>query len=256
SLDRILRNLRAECGSETEIVLFSDHGMNLEENRRVNLQTHLKQSGYEVVSHMRRERGKRRVSAPGFGLCGYAALYCGEETDRAELSGALLSLEGVDFSLHREDGTGAVVVTGRRGRARILRREQKGATRYRYEMLDGDPLLLSSIADALKVEGRLDADGFAPDAAWLARTAEHTYPDALSNLYESLNAPLVRHTADVLVSLEDGHYYGSTAFSRIARLMATHGNALRPSSTAFLMSTHRAFPPHVRAVEAKPFLRE
>src|SRR5687767_12717013 len=256
SLDRILRRLRAECGSETEIVLFSDHGMNLEENRRVNLQTHLKENGYEVVSHLRRQRGRRRVSAPGFGLCGYAALYCGEETDRAELAEALRTLGGVDFSLHREDAGGAVVVTGRRGRARILRRERGGATLYRYEQLDGDPLLLSPIAGALGAEGLLDAEGYGPDSAWLARTAEHAYPDALSNLYESLNAPLVRHTADVLVSLEDGHYYGSTAFSRIARLMATHGNALRPSSTAFLMSTHRAFPAHVRAVEAKPFLRD
>jgi hypothetical protein len=256
SLARILRGLRAECGEETEIVLFSDHGMNLEENRRVNLQTHLKQSGYEVVSHMRRPRGKRRVSAPGFGLCGYAALYCGEETDRAELAQALAPLEGVDFSLHREDRDGSVVVTGRRGRARIVRRESGGVTFYRYEPSGGDPLLLTPIADALRAEGRLDAEGFARDSAWLARTAEHVYPDALANLYESLNEPLVRHTADVLVSLEDGHYYGSTAFSRIARLMATHGNALRPSSTAFLMSTHRAFPAHVRAVEAKPFLRE
>jgi hypothetical protein len=256
SLDRILRGLRAECGAETEIVLFSDHGMNLEENRRVNLQTHLKRNGYEVVSHMRGGRGRRRVSAPGFGLCGYAALYCGEETDRAELSGALLSLEGVDFSLHREEPGGEVVVTGRRGRARIRRKESGGALSYRYEQLDGDPLRLSPIADALKAEGLLDAEGFGPDSEWLARTAGHEYPDALSNLYESLNEPLVRHTADVLVSLEDGHYYGSTAFSRVARLMATHGNALRPSSTAFLMSTHRAFPAYVRAAEAKPFLRE
>ncbi|MCA1616391.1 MAG: alkaline phosphatase family protein, partial [Acidobacteria bacterium] len=31
SLDKILRQLQAWCGDETEIVLFSDHGMNLEE---------------------------------------------------------------------------------------------------------------------------------------------------------------------------------------------------------------------------------
>jgi hypothetical protein len=255
SLDRILRGLRAECGAETEIVVFSDHGMNLEENRRVKLQTHLKQSGYEVVSRMRNGRGRRLVSAPGFGLCGYAALYCGEETNRAELSGALSSLEGVDFSLHREEAEASVLLAGRRGRARILRREQNGKTLYRYEQLDGDPLRLSETVKALGAEGLTDAEGFAPDAEWLARTAEHLYPDALANLYESLYAPRVRHTADVLVSLEDGYYYGSTAFSHIARLLATHGNALRPSSTAFLMSTHREFPSYVRAGEARPFLR-
>jgi hypothetical protein len=45
-------------------------------------------------------------------------------------------------------------------------------------------------------------------------------------------------------------------FSRFVRLCATHGNALRASSTAFLMSTHREFPAHVRASDAQPFLRE
>ncbi|MGB8510565.1 MAG: hypothetical protein WCD76_19485, partial [Pyrinomonadaceae bacterium] len=103
---------------------------------------------------------------------------------------------------------------------------------------------------------QLDGQGFAADAAWLARTATHTYPDALANLYDSIHAPHVHHTADVLVSLRDGFYYGSSVFSRLARLAATHGNALRASSTAFIMSTHRAFPAHVRAGEARPFLRD
>jgi hypothetical protein len=59
----------------------------------------------------------------------------------------------------------------------------------------------------------------------------------------------------VLVSLRDGYYYGATVFSRLIRLLATHGNALRPSTSAFLMSTHRDFPAHVRANEARPLLR-
>jgi hypothetical protein len=59
----------------------------------------------------------------------------------------------------------------------------------------------------------------------------------------------------VLVSLRDGYYYGSTPFSHFARILATHGNALRPSSTAFLMSTHRPFPGYVRSTDARPFLR-
>jgi hypothetical protein len=255
SLDRLLREIQQEVGSETEIVLFSDHGMNLEENRRVNLQTHLRAGGYEVVSHMQRPRGRRRVSAPAFGLCGYAALYCGEETDRAEVSDALGGLEGVDFSVYREEGDAAACVTGAGGRARVLRVERDGETLYRYEQLDGDPLGLREAVRGLGVEGRLDAAGFARDADWLARTWGHTYPDALANLYGSVYSPRVRHTADVLVSLRDGYYYGASHFSRMVRLLATHGNALRASSTAFVMSTHRRFPTHIRSTEARPFLR-
>jgi hypothetical protein len=256
SLDRILRDIQTECGSETEIVLFSDHGMNLEENRRVHLLTHLKRSGYEVVSHMRRPRGQRRVSAPAFGLCGYAALYCGEETDGAELSEALRQLEGVDFSVRRDEPEGAAVVAGARGVARIRREERGGETFYSYEQRDGDPLGLSGVVSALRDEGLTDVRGFASDAAWLARTWRHEYPDAPANLYESVYTPRVRHTADVLVSLSDGYYYGADAFSRMVRLLATHGNALRASSTAFLMSTHRDFPTHVRSNTARPFLRD
>jgi hypothetical protein len=255
SLDRLLREIQKAAGSETEIVLFSDHGMNLEENRRVKLQTHLRGSGYEVVNHMRRPRGRRRVAAPGFGLCGYAALYCGEETDRAEVADALGGLEGVDFSVYREEGGVAAVVKGACGSARILQASRGGETFYRYEQLDGDPLELSEEVHALSAEGRLDEAGFACDADWLARTWGHTYPDALANLYGSVYSPRVRHTADVLISLRDGYYYGATPFSHMVRLLATHGNALRASSTAFVMSTHRPFPTHVRSTEARPVLR-
>ncbi|MGI9106293.1 MAG: alkaline phosphatase family protein [Pyrinomonadaceae bacterium] len=254
SLDKILTEIQDVCGAETEIVLFSDHGMNLQENYKIHLQTHLRASGYEVKDRFERGRGARSVAAPAFGLCGYAALYCADETDPATVADALTMLEGVDFSLHRE-GAAAVVVHSARGTARISR-EMNGHARYSYERLTGDPLQLLQAQHALHEKGELDARGFASDAAWYAQTAGHMYPDALANLYASLHAPRVRHTADVLVSCHDGYYYGASLFSRLTRLAATHGNALRASSTAFLMSTHRQFPAHVRAGDARPFLRE
>jgi hypothetical protein len=254
SLDRILNEIQDFCGAETEIVLFSDHGMNLEENQKIHLQTHLRAAGFGVKERFERGRGKRSVAAPAFGLCGYAALYCADETDPAEVADALKTLEGVDFSVRRE-GNSAVVVHGARGTARITR-EQNGQARYAYEQLTGDPLGLDAVQQALRAGGQLDARGYAPDADWYAHTAAHTYPDALANLYASLHAPRVQHTADVLVSCHDGYYYGMSFFSRFVRLAATHGNALRASSTAFLMSTHRRFPTHVRASEARPLLRE
>ena len=254
SLDRILKEIQDVCGAETEIVLFSDHGMNLEENQRIHLQTHLRANGYDVKDRFERGRGRGKVAAPAFGLCGYAAIYCADETDPAQVAGALTTLEGVDFSIHRE-GESAVVVHGARGTARISR-EANGSARYSYEQLTGDPLQLAEAQRTLRERGELDARGYAADAAWLAETAGHIYPDALANLYASLHAPRVRHTADVLVSCHDGYYYGMSFFSRFVRLAATHGNALRASSTAFLMSTHREFPTHVRAADARPFLRD
>lgn len=257
SLDRILREIQAICGDDTEIVLFSDHGMNLQENRRIHLQSHLRRAGFEVSQRLQgRRRGEARVSAPAFGLCGYAALYCAEETESETVAAALATLEGVDFSIRRDVAGTGIVLTGARGEARLHRRESLAGKRYAYEPRAGDdPLRLAAVRRALADAGQFDEHGFAPDAAWLAQTAAHIYPDALANLFDALYAPRVRHTADILVSLDDGYYYGATVFSRLTRLAATHGNALRPSSSAFLMSTHRTFPAYVRASEARPFLR-
>src|SRR4030095_7647160 len=54
SLDSILREIRTVCGDETEIVMFSDHGMNLHENRRVHLKTHLQRHGFQVTGKFER----------------------------------------------------------------------------------------------------------------------------------------------------------------------------------------------------------
>ncbi|HEY0323087.1 MAG TPA: alkaline phosphatase family protein [Pyrinomonadaceae bacterium] len=254
SLDEILRGIQAGCGTETEIVVFSDHGMNLEENRRVHLQTHLRERGYQLADKFD-ERASRRVALPAFGLIGFSALYCADEEAAATLADSLVELEGIDFSLYRE-GKSVVVVRGEKGTARIHRRQSDaGETFYRYEQIDKDPLQLNEIAGALRGEGLMDDEGFASSEAWLARTHDHIYPDALENLYESLRGERVRHPADVLVSLKDGYYYGSSLFSRFVRLAATHGNAMLSSTSAFMMSTHRQLPAAIRASQAQPILR-
>ena len=227
SLDKILKEIRSYCGDETEIVMFSDHGMNLEENVRVPLLSSLQRRGFKVV-------------IPAFGLCSYAAVYCPDQDVIPEVARASVELTGVDFAVYK-DGA-AVVVESARGQARI---EYEAATdSYRYVIVTGDPLQLGSFPDT-----------FATDAVWFERTAGHRYPNAVANVYKSLFTPRVQHTADVLISMNDGYYYGWTAFGRFVRLHATHGNALQSSSNAFLMSTHRDFPTYVRADDARPLLQ-
>ncbi len=252
SLDLILREIQKQHGAETEIVLFSDHGMNLVENKRVYLKSHLRRYGYTHAARLD-ANNSHVVSIPAFGLCSYAAIYCADD-EAANIARCLTTLEGVDFSLYRE--ADAAVVEGERGTARIHARACPCGVSYRYEVIKGDPLELSAVADDLKRDGELDCHGYAPDTAWSARTLDHTYPNALSNLYGAIHERRVEHTANVLISLQDGYFYGASAFARMARhLLATHGNAQRPSSTAFLMSTHREFTPFVRAEEAYEILR-
>ncbi|HET7287634.1 MAG TPA: hypothetical protein VFI71_09190 [Pyrinomonadaceae bacterium] len=227
SLDKILREIKQYCGDETEIVMFSDHGMNLEENRRANLASSLQRRGFRVV-------------IPAFGLCSYAAIYCQDTDQIPEIAIASAEVTGIDFAVYKDAAD--VVLESERGRARI---EYDSTTEsYRYVTASGDPLELGSFDN-----------GFATEDVWFERTAGHRYPNALPNIYKSLFTPRVKHTADVLLSLKDGYYYGWTPFGRFVRLAATHGNALQASSNAFLMSTHRQFAPFVRADEAKPLLR-
>lgn len=227
SLDQILREIQQYCGAETEIVMFSDHGMNLEENRRTDLASTLQRRGYRVV-------------IPAFGLCSYAAIYCHDADQIPEIAGASAELNGIDFAVYKDES--AAVIESDRGRARI--EYAPASESYRYVQVSGDPLELRAFDDA-----------FASEDVWFGRTAGHRYPNAVPNVYKSIFTPRVKHTADILISLKDGYYYGWTPFGRFVRLAATHGNALQASSNAFLMSTHRQFPPFVRADEAKPLLR-
>ena len=206
--------------------MFSDHGMNLEENQRVPLQSELKRRGFDVV-------------IPAFGLCSYAALYCRQD-QIPEIARASVELTGVDFAVYK-DGAVAVVESAR-GQARI---EYSPANEsYRYVNVSGDPLELGKFQNEIET-----------DAVWFERTAGHRYPDALANIYKSLFTDRVKHTGDILLSMKDGYYYGWSPFGRFVRLAATHGNALQPSSNAFLMSTHRQLPAYVRADDARALLR-
>jgi len=247
TLDQILKEIRQSCGNETEIVLFSDHGMNLEENRRIDLVSHLRRKNFVVTNDLK--NGGRAVSIPAFGLCSYAAIYCGDDQIIPDVAAALMDLQGVDFVVFKDETR--VALKSARGEAFI---ERRGDNALKYVAKSGDPLELNSIIQSLRNNGKLDSQGFAADSDWFAATSAHRYPNAVANIYHSLFRARVQHTADILISLKDRYYYGWSPFGRFVRLAATHGNALASSSNAFLMSTHRQIPECVKADEVKPWL--
>ena len=165
-------------------------------------------------------------------------MYCDEQVI-PEVARAVVEVEGVDFAVYKDRES--VVVESERGRARI----QSTVGGFKYVTVTGDPLALGQLEHKINT-----------DKSWLELTASHKYPDAAPNIYKSLFSARVQHTADVLVSLKDGYYFGWSPFGRFVNLEATHGNALQSSSNAFLMSTHRHFPAYVRADDAKGLLRE
>ena len=76
--------------------MFSDHGMNLEENRRVPLASTLRDRGFQVA-------------IPAFGLCSYAALYCQDEDLIPEIARASVEVNGVDFESRYVKMNGSVL---------------------------------------------------------------------------------------------------------------------------------------------------
>ena len=85
-------------------MMFSDHGMNLEENRRVDLKSTLERRGFKAV-------------VPAFGLCSYAAVYCPGDDRIPEMARTIAEITGVDFAVYK-DGE-QVIVESDRGQARI-----------------------------------------------------------------------------------------------------------------------------------------
>lgn len=236
-LERMLDEIIFETAGELRISLFSDHGNNLvPSDPMIDLQRHLSRHGFRVAGSL---RSPRDVVVPRFGLVGIACLYTRKE-DRAAVAEALTSLEGVDFSAYEKDG--ACVVEGARGKAVISRIGE----RYRYEMLSGDPLRLGGISAEMKRRGKLDAQGYADDAAWFEATGLHVYPDVLRRLSAAV-ANHVVNRPDVFVSIEDGYCYGSGFFVNMIELRGTHGSAGAAQTNGMAMCTDCPVPDVIRA---------
>lgn len=255
-LDAALTQLYEDYRGELEIQVFSDHGNTLRPFTRVSMKTHLARYGFDLAS---RVKTSRSAIIPGFGLCSYAPIYT-HSKNRREIAESLASLEGIDFSVFLpsddafKNGNPEIIteLVGPRGHARIHCDTE--ANRFRYEQLAGDPLQLDQVIAKLEVDHLIDSRGFADDSVWFEATKDHRYPDALRNIWSSVRDH-VESIADVMVSFEDGFCYGSAVFDRIVNMAATHGSALRSTSYAFLMSTHRQTASHLRASDAAKVLR-
>lgn len=248
-LDRRLTELYLRNKGRLEIVVYSDHGNYMEDCRRSFIERQLERAGFKFDSRL---RASNSVVAPAFGLCSYAALYT-EAANLADIARVLKDTEGVDFCVYRHnENEQEVAVVGAEGTAIV--EFDKGRNAFRYHCVSGDPLKLAAIVTQLRAAGSMDEDGFASDNAWYLATRDHFYPDIVARLRDSISESLVRHPANMLVSLHDGYYWGYKAFEIVGHLAATHGNATAETSYAFLMSTHRQPPAFLRPGDARAFL--
>ncbi len=226
-------------GQDVEIVLFSDHGNDMRETRRIPIEDHLKRSGWKPGSVIDGESG---IAILPTGLISTGYVYTARE---AEAAASIAGLRGVELCAY--EAGGIAHVTGRNGHARVERRGDASGWRYRYETDSGDPLAMVPVIRAMKDSGLLDADGFADDREWFTATLSHEYPDALNRVYGGVTGH-VRNVGDVLMSLDPGWHCGSRVLSAFLNFKGTHGSLRKASITGFAISNRRSLRP-LRAEE-------
>lgn len=244
-LDRLVGEVEAEADGPIDVIVFSDHGNRLEKLRRAPLEEAIRWGGFRLDSNLQDDRS---VVLPQFGLVSAAVLYVSNER-RETLAEALHGAEGVDLVTYREGD--AIVVLGRAGNARVERREGVHGTAFAYRIMDGDPLDLKSVREKLERDGRMEEDGFADEQSWLLATETHSYPDPLRRLWSAFDG-LVEQPAGVIVSLQEGYYFGSEWLDLFAWMRATHGSLRAEQSRGVVLSTN----PGLFLPDAGPFTGE
>lgn len=242
-LDRVCQQIIHDTGGRVRITLLSDHGHNNVPSRRIDLPAALRRMGYQVGATL---EAPNDIVLPEFGLVTCAALHT---RSPRRVAGDCVSIDGVELAAFVEtdaDGTRRVVVLSRDGEASI---EERGGG-FAYTMQRGDPLKLAEIIRELQGNELFNDDGSVPDQPFFNATADAEYPDPLDRLWRAFGGLFV-HTPDVLLSLEDGVFAGSTELTTWLKMQAVHGNLNRRGSSGFIMSMEKELPPVLRLRDAR-----
>lgn len=244
-VDSLLRELYFDAGGKLRITLFSDHGNSLVESRPVPLKQFLESRGWRLTDRLEEPRD---VVVPAYGLVGFIAVYCLQES-KAELGGYLMQMEGVDLvvSDFPKEFPHSVLIEGPSGSGWIRWEADASAFSYGYEPFlgEGDPLGLKPILS----QGNKSFPW--RDNEFFAATAGHRYPDVGYRLWQWATNH-VENRADILVSLKPGYYYGSGTFQRFVTIYSTHGALDAAQSLGFAMSTDGPLKGPIRSKDLLP----
>lgn len=239
-VDRLVNQIVWETRGLVKVTLTADHGHSYTPSTRIPLEKALVAKGWRLTDRL---KDKKDAVYIRFGLETYAAFYTDSSPALAE---DLIRTDGVELASY-PDGDAVVVLGGKDpnhpdansiGMAFVRRK----AGRYSYQVETGDPLRLKGILPGLHA----DAEGYYEPNEMLSATVEHYYPAPLERLWRAHFA-LVEHPPDVIVSLEDRFYSGSTSFGGAVSIASTHGGLNVRNCTAFVMSSAGALPPFMRS---------
>ena len=198
ALDRIEQfcmQLMWERRGAVRISVLADHGHNYISGRWFGLDDLLTQNGFRVTKRLSKIND---VVMDIDGLMNYVGLHTRQPTEVADL---LVSRDEVQIVAYQRDER--IIIRNAHGSAAIERRDG----RYRYVVINHDVLNYVPIIEAMRQDGRADAEGFAEARVWLHATHDLEYPDAPYRLWHAFH-DLVVNVPDVMVTLRDGYYTG------------------------------------------------
>jgi hypothetical protein len=233
-LERLCLQLMYERQGALKLTIVSDHGHNLTPSTNFLMGDLLTAAGFRVVDRI--EDPAHDVVLEIDGLITYFGVHCARP---AAVADVLLPRDEVELATYLSGET--VVVRDRHGLATIERRGDA----YRYRAAVGDPLGYAPVLAALAAAGELDAEGFAPDAAWFRATADATFPDGPRRLWLAFHG-LVINPPQLLVTLRDGHCAGLASMESFIAMASTHGGLNQISSDAVVLTMAGELPTCLR----------
>ena len=224
-LEKFVLQVMYERKGAVAISILSDHGHNLVPSTWIDVGKALGDHGYRVSDKL---TGPRDVFLEMDGLMTYFGVHT---TQPVAVADALLTMRELELVMYMEGAH--IVVRDHRGAARI--RLEDG--RYIYEPGSADVLGYGDLADQALTREQ-----------WLARTADHTFPDAPPRIWDAFHGIAVS-TPQVMVTVRDGYHSGITWFELFIDMKSTHGGINQGNSAAFLMTMTRPVEGPLRSAE-------
>ncbi len=248
-LTRVLATLHSR-GVQPELWLVSDHGNAgafAEGEQESYLAPVSMDAAIERAGLVRRDTGT--VTAPDevavvtIALASMVNMYFPELSHRRRVATEALRERGVSLATWLEVGESDrhVVILGPDSTEAELR-WQTGGTHYAYTPLRGNPLQIPTALCS-----KPDAALWIADSVMRVATQNTAYTDAPHRIVQSAEKQ-VENAPDLIINLHDGYAHAGD-FSRVVRMVRTHGSLSARASLGVVATNKGALPATVRAAE-------
>lgn len=248
-LTRVLTTLKAR-GVEPDIWLVSDHG-NAGAFREGETESYLTpvsmDAAIDRAGLQRRDTGTvtaaNEVAVVTIALASMINMYFPELSHRRRVATEALREPGVSLATWLEvtDADRHVVILGPDSAEAELRWQNNG-THYAYTLLHGNPLQLPKA-----LSSKPGTALWIPDSIMRAATHNTGYVDAPHRIVQSA-IKQVENAPDLIINLHDGYAHAGD-FSRVVRMVRTHGSLSTRASLSVVATNTGALPATVRAGE-------